>query len=92
MICTLFLRCGPCPFFGAWRRQLPIWIFVFRCIQFSGLSWIFVFPRRYISVVARFPRRLEFLFFGAVCDNSNSYSNFYFRFLLLFPFLFLFLS
>ena len=88
MICTLFSRCGPCPFFGAWRRQLPIWIFVFRCIQFSGLSWIFVFPRRYISVVARFPLRLEFLFFGAISDSSNS--NYYFRFHFLFLFLCLF--
>lgn len=88
MICTLFLRCGPCPFFGAWRRQLPIWIFVFRCIQFSGLIWIFVFRCSLVPDFARFPLRLEFSFFGAVCDNSNS--NYYFRFLFLFLFRFRF--
>ena len=69
---------------------LLVWISVFRCIQFSGLSWIFVFPRRYISVVDRFPRRLEFLFFGAISDNSNSYYYFLFRFRFLFHFRFRF--
>ena len=41
-----------------------------------------------VSDFARFPRRLEFLFFGAVSDISNS--NYYFRFLFPFQFRFLF--
>lgn len=90
MICTLFLRCGPCPFFGAWRRKPPIWIFVFRCIQFSRLIRISVFRCSLGPDFAQFPLRLEFSFFGAVSDSSNPNYYFLFRFRFLFHFRFRF--
>ena len=83
-----FFTVWPMPVFRCMATATSNLDFCFSVHTVFGAELDFRFPRRYISVVARFQHRLEFLFFGAISDSSNP--NYYFRFQFLFLFLCLF--